>query len=297
VKAEEKVKWYKDPEIILKPLGAVLAALTVALLGLIGSCYLERRQELEMRVRLYTELISRREQAESDLRKDMFTTVIKDFLQGQSTSPETQVLHLELLAYNFHESLNLEPLFAHVKKRIIDDCNSVADRQAYEERLTRVAREITRKQIAILETAGKCFQGTIVFDKLSEDPCQPRFLVVVDTELELDKTTRYFKVTALKEDRNTKEVAIRLEVGSPEGSGEPSPEAEAQFSVGFFDFPMIDNTRLSRDQRCAVVLNAFGKSSADISVIYFPGSHASLREKPYYREMVQQLCPANYKKE
>jgi len=31
----------------------------------------------------------------------------------------------------------------------------------------------------------------------------------------------------------------------------------AEFWVGYFDFPMIDNTRLTHDQRCAVVLNAF----------------------------------------
>ena len=57
--------------------------------------------------------------------------------------------------------------------------------------------------------------------------------------------------------------------------------------MGFFDFPMIDNTRLDRDQRCAVVLNAFEDTSADITVAFFPGSYASLKEKPYYQEVVQ----------
>ncbi|MBI3988141.1 MAG: hypothetical protein HY347_00845, partial [candidate division NC10 bacterium] len=67
----------------------------------------------------------------------------------------------------------------------------------------------------------------------------------------------------------------------------------AEFWVGFFDFPMIDNTRLSHDQRCAIVLTAFGGSSADITAIYFPGSYASLKEKPYYQEVVQNLLKSS----
>jgi hypothetical protein len=56
---------------------------------------------------------------------------------------------------------------------------------------------------------------------------------------------------------------------------------------------MIDNTRLGRDQRCAIVLNAFEDSSADITIVYFPGSYASLKEKPYYQEVVQNLMKSN----
>jgi hypothetical protein len=33
----------------------------------------------------------------------------------------------------------------------------------------------------------------------------------------------------------------------------------------------------------------FGESSADITAIYFPGSYASLKEKPYYQEVVHNL--------
>jgi len=56
---------------------------------------------------------------------------------------------------------------------------------------------------------------------------------------------------------------------------------------------MIDNIRLAHDQRCAVVLNAFEDGSADITVAYFPGAYASLKEKPYYQEVVQNLMRTN----
>ncbi len=57
--------------------------------------------------------MSRREESESALRKDMFQTIIASFVnanaRGATSTPS--VLNLELLAYNFHESLNLKPLF------------------------------------------------------------------------------------------------------------------------------------------------------------------------------------------
>jgi hypothetical protein len=56
---------------------------------------------------------------------------------------------------------------------------------------------------------------------------------------------------------------------------------------------MIDNTRLANDQRCSVVLNAFEDNSADVTLVYFPGSYASLKEKPYYQEVVQKLMRTN----
>ena len=61
------------------------------------------------------------------------------------------------------------------------------------------------------------------------------------------------------------------------------------FDVGFFSTPMIDNTRLSNDQRVALVLTDMNQYGATLSLVYFPGSRASLREKPYYEEILRKL--------
>jgi hypothetical protein len=42
-----------------------------------------------------------------------------------------------------------------------------------------------------------------------------------------------------------------------------------------------------------VVLNAMEEGSADITLASFPGSYASLKEKPYYQEVVQNLMRVN----
>jgi len=52
---------------------------------------------------------------------------------------------------------------------------------------------------------------------------------------------------------------------------------------------MIDNTRLSHDQRCAVVLKTFEDDRAEVTLVYFPGSRASLKEKPFYEDVISNL--------
>jgi hypothetical protein len=56
---------------------------------------------------------------------------------------------------------------------------------------------------------------------------------------------------------------------------------------------MIDNTRLLHDQRAAVVLNAFEDEAADVTIAYFPGSYASLKDKASLREVMQNLMRTN----
>src|SRR5258707_14402200 len=115
VKKPKKDAWDKA-KVVLEPVGGLLTAISVAALGFYGSRVLEQRQTLDSNFRLYSELMSKREESESALRTDMFQSIIQSFLKPgtESQSLEPQVLNLELLAYNFNESLNLKPLFIHL---------------------------------------------------------------------------------------------------------------------------------------------------------------------------------------
>ena len=284
---KERDGWDKAA-IILQPVGGLLAALAVVGLGFFASNFLERRQALDTNVRLYSELMSKREEAESALRKDMFVSIIQSFLQPASASLDTKVLNLELLVYNFHESLNLRPLFTHLKKQVAGSRDGA--KQEYLERLDKAAREVVRKQMLVLEGAGRKFDRTIDLETLWKTPGG---IPLEEATLTLENIKRDFRIFVIEAHSKIKEVKVRLEIRTPK---EPPADVEtnvAEFWVGFFDFPIIDNTRLSSDQRCAIVLTAFGESSADITAIYFPGSYASLKEKPYYQEVVQNLLKAN----
>ena len=88
-----KSSWDKAA-IILAPAGGFFTGLSVALVGILGSQFLDRRQAKETNVRLYADLMSKREEADSSLRKDMFESIIKTFLEPRTAGPKQKVLSL-----------------------------------------------------------------------------------------------------------------------------------------------------------------------------------------------------------
>jgi hypothetical protein len=232
--------------------------------------------------------MSRREEAESSLRKDMFVSIISSFLQPAPGDLSAKVLNLELLAYNFHDSLNLKPLFLDIQRRL--RTSSDPERNEYLARINRVAREITAKQLFSLEGHGESFRRSVDFEELAAAGAagialDPETIGVGDTDTEVS-------VRVLKVDKEQQQLTVRLEVRSA-GGGQELPDSRASFSVGFFDFPIIDNTRLASGMRCAVTLANFSPAAADLTTVCFPGEYASLKDRPYYDEVIQKLRQAS----
>ena len=285
-------------QIIMQPMGGLFTAIAIAVLGFKSSEYLDRRQAEDTNARLYSELMSRREEAESALRKDMFQTIIGSFVNANArgTDLNSEVLNLELLAYNFHESLNLKPLFMDMRRRIVDGMKSASgeasreEYQSYLDRLERVAREIARKQMIVLEGVGKTFDRTI---DMTNDPIGT---TLEPATLTLEARQATFSLDVLDVDPEDREILIGLSVETPD-SVLGRQTKTASFAVSYFDFPMIDNARLMGGDRCAVVLNGFSDQSADITLVFFPGAYASLKEKPYYSEVIENIRRANLKLE
>lgn len=284
--------------IVLQPVGGLLTALAVAVLGFWTSNYLraregreaalrERMQTSETNARLYSELTSKREEADSALRKDMFTSIINSFLREGPATLEQKMLNLELLVYNFHESLNLKPLFLHIERDV-----DRTGRGGYRARLRQVAEEVIRKQMLIIEDGGEKFDATIDTKALAF-PSSEGSAPFVAKDLEVEGIRRNVKLEIVTADPKSEEVELRVTVRTPEPDRVDT--SETNFWVGHFDFPMIDNTRLPHDQRLAVVLNNFDakRGLADVTVALFPGKYAGLREKPYYDEVLAKLLAAN----
>jgi hypothetical protein len=278
--------------IILQPLGGLLTALAIALLGYMSSNFLNQRSALETNTRLYSELMSKREESESALRKDMLVSIISSFVSPTRTDINSEVLNLELLAYNFHESLNLKPLFVDMKRRVLkreESATTAAKRQEYQEysdRLDGVAREIARKQMIVLEGVGRKVDRTIDLTVDAEGT------TLEPATLMLDSLQTTFSIDVLGVDKKNHEIRIGLTVETPDPELGRQTKS-ATFILSYFDFPMIDNTRLARGQRCALVLNSFSNESADVTLILFPGAYASLKEKPYYNEVIENVLSAS----
>jgi hypothetical protein len=279
---EDKRKDFWDKfDIVLRPINGLLTAFAVALLGYYTSSVLRQNELRETNERVYTELMSSREQAESGLRKDMFLSVIQTFLRPETVGLEAKMLNLEMLAYNFHESLNLKPLFAHMDRQVI--AATGAEKAGYTARLNQVAREITNRQMVLLQQVGGKFSRTVDFEKFR---ASPGGLELEPEKLLLDRTEREFMLSVLEYHPERRELLMELGVRTPQ---ESSSVQRRTFHVSYYDFPMIDNTRLSRDQRAAVVLNEINEGGADLTLVFFPGSYASLKEKVSYDEVVEKL--------
>jgi hypothetical protein len=272
----------------------VLASLAVAVVGSVGSWYLQSRQQTETKVQLYAELMSNRERADSDLRKETFNSIIKAFLEPKAGGLEEQVLALELLTYNFHDVVDLGPLFKHMESNILTA--SEPERQTLERRLQKTALEVINKQLAALTEVSEIQIQDVYFEDLEDS--RPRGITVLDEELCLPteqgkcERSRKFLVHVLDADEKSKQLQVHLEI-SP--AGRPREvEAYNTFWVAFSDFPLIDNTRLKDGDRVGIVLRRWEEGSAELACAYFPGSRASFKDKLYYDEVVELIRTRRY---
>lgn len=303
-------------------LSKVLALpLVTLILGYWFNSSLNERQQVESNIRLYAEMMGRREEADSNLRKDMFNSILNTFMTRDPslrlTSEEVirqQILSLELLAYNFHESLDIGPLFKDVERRIaLEERSTNAELRG---RLETVAVQVIEHQLTALSDVGMIERGNALPEKIKDLQAHVAFgtRTISDSRVSPGESAsrvclsmqsndgsrhfRQFMLELTNYDEATREVQVRLYVSRLLGEEacqqanqdlEGNREIDTNFRVGLFDFPMIDNTRLSGGERSAVSLTALNPSVLSVALVYFPASRASLKDKPYYDEVIRDL--------
>ena len=66
-------------------------------------------------------------------------------------------------------------------------------------------------------------------------------------------------------------------------------EKQVQFAVSPFDFPLIDNTRLDNRSRVSLVMTRVDDGGVTLTLVYFPGSRSSVKDRPYEDEVIKSL--------
>jgi hypothetical protein len=295
--------------------------LVTLVLGYWFNASLNERQQIDNNIRLYAEMMGRREEADSNLRKDMFNSILTTFM---SKDPSTkisdeeqirqQILSLELLAYNFHESLDIGPLFKDVERRI--PASARGPDQELQRRLESVALQVIEHQLTALSDVGTVERGDALTEKIKDFQAHVMFgmraisnpkiksgegtatLCMSMEAVDRSRHYRQFKLELIGHNVDAREVQVRLYVSQiltqeecqrPDLDLEARREVDTNFYVGLFDFPMIDNTRLSGSERSAVSLTALNPNVVSLTLAYFPASRASLKDKPYYDEVIRDL--------
>ncbi len=271
--------------VILQPVGGLLTALAVAYVGITGSRVLEDRQSRDSNARLYSELMSQREVAESTLRKDVLGAILQEYLQATPTDLDAKVLQLELLSNNFHDSLDLRPLFHDLQRKLLK--SQSADRTELLARIESLAREVTSKQLFTLQGRGARFSGTVDLAAVEAAGAGSVPLTDEPQRLTIGETSCDLGVMVRSANSESKSLRVRLETS--DCGATTAGNLNTTFDVGFFDFPIIDNTRLPNGWRCAVALTNWVDGYAELTAICFPGEYASLKDRPYYEEVIQRL--------
>jgi hypothetical protein len=276
----ENVKWW------ISTLAIPLA------LGLVGYQY-ERansqRQESDARLRLYTELLSKREEADTGVRRAIFDKVLETYLKPEQEKLDERLVALELLALNFHESLNLSPLFSQIDREIARSRASDEDKGRMRDHLNRIVNGVKARQVALLELFGAKQDATVVFESVgrSDKPLigQPLKLRDPDALPGDSEKTRQFYVDVLEHDAGHQRVLVRLQVD----------EIDQQWVVwvGPMSFPLVDFIRISKSERVAIVMTAYDEVAAELTLVYFPSSRSGVKDKPFIDDVISRLRRAS----
>jgi hypothetical protein len=143
-------------------------------------------------------------------------------VKSRPVAIEKEILDLELLAYNFHESIDLGPIFRDVYTRILDPRTAETDSSGarYQDRIERLAREVIDKEIAALEIHGK-LDADLFFTDLGKGGT-----TVIEGTLPAHGAgtprgpgpmtpERDFKVTVLRHNVERREIRVQLVVKTP----------------------------------------------------------------------------------
>lgn len=272
---------------IAQILSSLMMPLALFALGYLGNQALEADQNR----RAYVELLSRREESDSTLRKDMFGKVIDQFInKNNPLDLKTRILHLELLAYNFHESIDLKPLLNQVYEESLAGGDPG---QTQRKRLQKLATDIGERELESLRNSGCVIEtGDVSFEDLRKDHVLNRVLEWECPESKSKGLTRkWFRVDVLTNPvatnlKRQSEVDVRLRAGA---SATAKAEKDFVFTVTPFDFPMIDNVRLEDRTRVSVVMTRVDDGGVALKLVYFPAARTSLKDKPFHDEVLTTL--------
>ena len=299
------------------------------------------------------ELQVKREQAESELRKDIFDQALKTLLKedtgkGDLRSQSKRLLRLELLALNFGDSLSLSPLFAEFKNDLEQaepiDSEDAIDHSlrvgVLQNRLRSLAKKVASAQLTSVEQHGVSFDvrvpltgidprapcGRQFYDKevykwpdddartqlldFQNDADYPDLLESMIAEqgtVTIGKVSRMVTLTFSAVDHCTQTVLVSIDIrriGNVNQGSQSSPAPAVakekdkvirEFRLNYFNFPKVDNTRLSDNHRFAIVMENFvleDDPHIELSGVIFPAEYSSLRDRPGMREALQLLHSA-----
>lgn len=252
----------------------------------------EKKDQDDQKFQLHLNLLSQREEADSAVRRGLFDKLIGVYVEPDPKDPYKKLVRLELLALNFHDAVNLSPLFWDLH-RLIEQMPSGARRDDLREQLDRVAKEVKDRQAAVLEVDGFSTRMdvplTFLYPGSSSWSTTINAPQLGDAAVPGVPATREFSLTVSENDAKNRRLFVMVD--------SPGMKNKVGFWVDAFDFPLVNFVRISPTERVAVMLDAYDnpKGTARLVLLYFPSSRSAAKDKPYIDDLVNKLLPAPVK--
>jgi hypothetical protein len=232
---------FKLLDLIVKGIfGAVIAA-AVAYYGYMLQDQREKVQERNRNLEAAIELTSKQKDLDVDLGMRMFGALMNYYFQRDKSVPQDvairqQMLLLRLIALNFQDvPIHLRPLFEDLDRQLSNE----KDRK----RLRSIAQEVARRQAARLTIEHGADSGPVK--------------VKPGQEVQLASLLVKARIESIGKEMIL--VTIVSEVADPVGP----------FTVGYYDVPIVDNTKLG-EYRFSTILQNIEGSEAEVRLIAFP---------------------------
>ncbi len=269
---EEKPLVRNKLELVTK----ILTAVGALFAGIFIPIVINYNQEKNRETQLYVQIMTQREQSDSTLRAQMFNSLISSYFgQEMKTSPEKQMMYLNLLTLNFQEFFDARPLFEDLGKKLTG---------SEREELIAIARNAADRQVNLL-SKPESVPITINLCMIEEDDC-----LKMDTFTLSGKKKQSFPFNVVL--RGVDNLSARLRVSSAD---ENFNFKTVEFEVSYFDTPFMDNTKLIDGSRFSFLLRNVDpiRQKATLEVIAFPQEYMNLRDRPYFDEMLWRLGDKN----
>jgi hypothetical protein len=261
------------------------------------------RASAENRSRLYTELLQKREDGDAAVRRDVFNKLMDKYMLQSDL--DSRLVMLELLALNFHESLNLNPLFWQLDRQITR-LPSAAERLMLRVQLERIAQGVKDRQFALLapEDFSKAYDVDLA--RVPNMALPGEGCVVVGAPMQQAEPTRAIEATARYSELDMRGASVqrarqfRVEVDCRDPLQrrlfvivtDVATERTWKFWVDPYDFPLANFTLVSRDERFALLLDQYddGNGNSRLRLAHFPASRSGARDKPHIADVMSRLA-------
>jgi hypothetical protein len=232
-----------------------------------------------------------------------------------------KILKLEMLALNFGDSLSIGPLFTElstdIERVLMANQDAVNDWETeaapYQKRLRSLAKRLASRQLATISSgsvSSEKYEFKIIVEtdeiRVDDEDDDPKSKYWYSDEqevhegdwLKLDDVARSFEIKLSDADLDNFSVKVDItilevpkDISNKKDNQSPKQEtvASESFNLDFFNFPLIDNTRLSNNHRFALVIEEFDANTVELKGVLFPGVYASQRDKPFLNEAIDDL--------